>query len=326
MRCLVAGLIVLLVVSDVVGIVSAKKHDLGPITPNGDVIQYDFGKDEGDDYQWSFTAWEWYTYLVYVRNDDPDDYLCAKLWNGDIIVGEDCHSYLPNTYPDQWVVSAVPEGKTYDAKAGFYTLKVSPGWFHGGRAWIEVNYATQINLGEEKSETLGPYDAWNPKKHGAAIYWIYLYKGEKYQILFDASGDDIYLWVFKSSDCTGTDWYNACTPVNAIKSYDPDSSWQEFSPPASDTYIFVVTCPAKYDITYHLKIREKPNESPEVSKVWANIMCEWGRDEIIVYAEASDPDDEVKHVEFQYSTDHSTWHDIGTDYSPPDSPPYYMEW
>jgi len=199
-RCLVAGLIVLLVVSDVVGIVSATVHDLGPITPNGDVIQYDFGKDEGDDYLWSFTAWEWYTYLVYVRNDDPDDHLCAELWNGDIIVGEDCYYYSPvDTYPDHWVVSAVPEGKTYDAKAGFYTLELNPGWFHGGRVWIEVDYATQINLGEEKSGTLGPYP-----KHGAALYWIYLYKGKKYQILFDASGDDINLWVYKCSDCTGT--------------------------------------------------------------------------------------------------------------------------
>ena len=306
-RWLVAGLIVLLVG---VGVVSATEYDCGSITPNGDVIQYDFGKGEGDDYRWSFTAWNWYTYLVYVRNDDPDDYLCAKLWNGDIIVGEDCSScgYI---YPDHWVVSAVPEGKTYDAKAGFYTLKVSPGWFHGGRAWVEVDYATQINLGEEKSGTLGPYP-----KHGAALYWIYLYKGKKYQILFDASGDDIYLWVYKCSDCTGTGWYDACTWEDAIESYDPDSDWQEFSPPASDTYIFVVTCPAKYDITYHLKIREKPNEPPEVSKVWADIKCEWGRDEIIVYAEASDPDGEVTQVEFQYSTDHSTWHNIGTDYTP----------
>lgn len=230
------------------------------------------------------------------------------MWNGDIIVGEDCFYYSPtDTYPDHWVVSAVPEGKTYDAKAGFYTLELK----HGGRAWIEVDYATQINLEEEKSGTLGHYP-----KHGAALYWIYLHKGKKYQILFDASGDDIDLWVYKWYDCKGTDWYDACTWEDAIESYDPDSDWQEFSPPSSDTYIFVVRCPAKYDITYHLKVREKPNEPPEVSKVWANIMCEWGRDEIIVYAEASDPDGEVTQVEFEYSTDHSTWHNIGTDYSP----------
>ena len=269
-RCLVAGLIVLLVC---VGVVSATEYDCGSITPNGDVIQYDFGKGEGDDYRWSFTAWEWYTYLVYVRNDDPEDRLWARLWNGDIIVGEDrtYFAYLSDElYPDHWVVSGVPEGKTYDAKAGFYTSELDPGWIYGGRAWIEVDYATQINLGEEKSGTLGPYP-----KHGAALYWIYLYKGKKYQILFDASGNDICLSVFKSSDCTGTDWYNACMWADAIEDYSSDSDWQEFSPPASDTYIFVVTCPAKYDITYHLKIREKPNEPPEVSNVWANIMCEW---------------------------------------------------
>ncbi|RLF32798.1 MAG: hypothetical protein DRN08_06220, partial [Thermoplasmata archaeon] len=44
---------------------------------------------------------------------------------------------------------------------------------------------------------------------------------------------------------------------------------------------------------------------------------EWSRDKIRIWIDASDIDGNVTQVEVESSTDHSSWHNIGTDHSPP---------